>query len=561
MPGRCPIVLPELATRKLIEHWTPSTLLLFSVTKGLECLTRLGLRSSEDPWRKTARAAFPRSANLGQFTMAAFRMQVATADTTDDDPPVATNRAGSPTEPPGPLPSPGPEAISREANQSALSGALAAESRACREHLIAELAALLRTHRDLVGRRLDWRRRGVKLKRNDHVDLAVADVDDLGNLVRMTPYFESPRPTVDDPDQLIGLLIGAYNQARQAGARERPFLLRKCLRGALRGTPDEAQASKFLDRVLASTFVHFETDTSPERFQPPSLFRDPHLGSGALRVCCRLNPCDQEADMWLQVNHILVDGNPVAEFLNRLRQEWGTRGPTTVPAPSTNAWTAFSTEGDDQTTRIRKSHRFIDFGPLLRARRQLNDRYHADVGDITLVSLVVWGLAQQPTFRNSKIATAVDVPTRQVDSEERTITFVMSRPARFLHDGDRLTAFLRFQTDFNQQLHAARRRENAFRRAQAAHALAPVPLFNAAMTLLPRAVHDMCGDVCLTMIKNAEFFEGPAVAGMRAVIAVGNVQMAAENGETAGLVSIKSAEAEGERCLQAFDAAVARWEL
>jgi hypothetical protein len=120
---------------------------------------------------------------------------------------------------------------------------------------------------------------------------------------------------------------------------------------------------------------------------------------------------------------------------------------------------------------------------------------------------------------------------------------------------------LRFQADFNQQVQAARRRENAVFRAMNAQALLPVPVYTCTMALLPRAVDDMCSKVCLTVMKGADFCVTPIDVRMEAVIAIGNALMPAEDGGTAGAVSVKAVKGKAELYREAVCNAVCHWRL
>ena len=202
------------------------------------------------------------------------------------------------------------------------------------------------------------------------------------------------------------------------------------------------------------------------------------------------------------------------------------------------------------------AYQFLRFERLLSTRKELNQRYGPMVGDITLASLIVWGLAQHPAFRDVKVATVVELLPREGRKEERTISFVNSRPARFLDPHDRERSFLRFQADFNQQVEAARRRDSAVFRAMNAQALLPVSTYACTNAAIPRAVNDICGEVCLTVMKDAEFCLVPIGDDLKeAVIAVGNALMPAQDGGTAGLVSIKAIKGKEEQYREAvYDA-------
>jgi hypothetical protein len=146
--------LPETATRKVVERWRPSTLSLFIGLKTLETLTKLGIVPKEDAWRKWTRA-FHRGEEA-KMVLPVFRLT--------------------------------PCSDLAAAGRSDL-----LEAAELRGHAVSRLASFFRTERELLSRRLDWRRGGVRVVDNAHVDIVAADFDGEGKLVGITPHFKARR--------------------------------------------------------------------------------------------------------------------------------------------------------------------------------------------------------------------------------------------------------------------------------------------------------------------------------------------------------------------------------
>jgi hypothetical protein len=515
--------LPEKAMRKIVEKWSPATLALLASLKALEALTRIGIVPKEDGWRKWTRAYC--SGETCKFCLPVFRLDPCSL----------------------PLPV---EATSR-----------ADEPRHLRQRVVHGLASFLRARRGLLGRRLDWRRSGVRVVENSYVDVVEADFDLHGRLAAITPHFESPSPTPEDPGELNHRIVAAYNETRDLGDKRRPVALANLLRAAARRGKQRRERLAYVERVLGSVFVHFDESRREHRFSVPAFGERKHPGCGVFNVLSRLYSGPPEVDLWFQSAHVAVDGVPVMELLNELKAAWGVTGPVAVPAPSSHSRPSAAPLVDRSPREVACLHDFLCFDRLLSARRELNEKHGHLVGKMTLASLIVWGLAQHPALRDVKVMTPVDVLPRPGQREERTLSFVGIRPARFLDPRDRERSFLRFQADFNQQLESARRRENAIHRAMNAQALLPVWVYTCTNALMPRAVDDVCGTVTLTIHKDADFCVAPIDDRNEAVIAVGNAQMPTEDGGTAGAVSVRAVNGKVEQYRDALRDAICDWRI
>jgi hypothetical protein len=515
--------LPESALRKLVEKWSPSTLLLFSALKTLETLAKLGMVPKEDAWRRWTRA-FHRGEDA-KILIPVFRLRALPHGESGGDAPAAA--------------SPAPR-------------------RAC---IVEGLTGFLRSHRDLLRRRLHWHRISVRIVPNQHVDVVEAEFDESGNLLAIAPHFDHPLPAPPDRQVLDAQFINVYNATRQLADKRRPYVLAKTLRAAVAQSPHRAEALAYFERLTAAVFVHFEGATPQGRFAIPDFSRRKHPGHGVFNILSRLYPGEDELDLWFQASHVLIDGNPLAELLGKLRGAWPAAGPLTVPAPSRSTWTRVVSPPNGGRPAV-CTWRFLSFEELFRVRKELNQEYSHLVGEITLASLIVWGLAQHPAIPDVKVATAADLLPRPGRQEDRTLSFINSRPARFLDPNDRERSFLRFQADFNQQIEAARRRESAAFRALYGCALLRRPLYHSLThAVLPRALDDICGKVCLTILKDAEFCVSPLDDTKEAVISIGKATLSAEGGATAGVVSLKTIAGKEDAYREAVCGAICNWRL
>ncbi|MCK5843270.1 MAG: hypothetical protein KAG97_01100, partial [Victivallales bacterium] len=94
-------------------------------------------------------------------------------------------------------------------------------------------------------------------------------------------------------------------------------------------------------RILQGTFLHFQQTTeeteeclSSERLASPDFNKIKHPGEGLLNIFCRFSPDIQEVDLWFQYHHVPVDGMPMQEMLEKLKEQWGAAGPVVYPALS-----------------------------------------------------------------------------------------------------------------------------------------------------------------------------------------------------------------------------------
>ena len=129
--------------RKIVEKWSPSTFCLFTSLKALRTLTRLGVVPKEDAWRKWTRAFC--SGEQCKFSLPAFAL----------NPLSDTQRS---------------ERLSHFSSPKRL-----------REHIANRLGSFFRTHRDLLRRRVDWRRSGVRTSARNTIHQVTPPTSSLGS--------------------------------------------------------------------------------------------------------------------------------------------------------------------------------------------------------------------------------------------------------------------------------------------------------------------------------------------------------------------------------------------
>lgn len=484
----------------LFSQHNLGSIYLSSTLELLHLLTKLGIKPKQDGWRKYA-TAYLRTED-SRFLLATFRLKIGL--TTLDDTHVLT-----------------------------------------RQWIIEQLAHFFKTHPRLWNTRLKWQRRSANIQQNEHLDMVWAEFDASGNLSRLRTFFDADKGLSfeDSAQPYADFFIQAYNKTRLAG-RQRPYDLLMAIRYMVKNTLDEKAGIEFAQRILDSVFIHFENVASDRRLEFPDFSVFPHPGGGAFNILCRLQPSGyHEADLWFHVNHALQDGNPVLEAIQELRTMCGTSGAMLLPPPSHNreSFTFVQPAHHDSGREVAYTYQYLSFERLLHERERLNKKYsHLLKSKITITGMVIWGLGNQPAFRDTKLTTIVDVPENPAADVPRTLGFITNNPNDFLDENDRELSCIRYQIAINDAIEAARKREDITYAALKSQALAPITSYEMTLSLVPQAVHDIGGKVSLTLMPLADFCTPPADDTKEAVIAIGNFMMPTEDGKLAGVVCIKS---------------------
>jgi len=529
----------KIKIKELIDKWTPSTVafivLLSFIILLLKVLKRFGHRSKENGWR-TITQSYLRTEH-SKFILAAFRLNI-----WSDMPP------GADKDP-----------------------ALA------RAHIIERLALFLRKHL-ITHLRLEWGRFSAKKEIKYPIDIVCADFNADGTLNHIDPYFDSRwnifGAIQEDRKKLLNAsIVNIYNILKDVKDEGRPGHLKKRLMKWVRARraiskEEQGESVDYLERVLNSTFIHFETLPSPDnhgiagRFKYPNFIKRKHPGFGIFNICCRLTADCAEADFWFQISHILIDGVPMQEILNALKAEWTTCGDSIFPSVAYGKQQGkeivleqCSTEGSGKARY--DGSQFIDFRPFLKIREELSARYARDLSaPITVISMLGWGLARHDVFAGCKFLFPVDLAA--VGKHERTLGFVAIRPSSYFKGRPAENGFLAYQMEFNNRLYKTQARISEIYKLFETLALLPPPIYWLTKKFMRAGLSELIGSVVITTIKEADFFVAPfSDIILDGFIAFGNLSMRTKGGDMVGLVSVKSTRENTIRYINAVEEVVA----
>jgi pimeloyl-ACP methyl ester carboxylesterase len=439
-----------------------------------------------------------------------------------------------------------------------------------KKHLIERLALFL-TDYPITHRQLRWGRFSTKREKKDLVDIVCAEFNDSGMLDNIKPCLYSSRGTFeyineDNIRQLNEAIVNAYNRLNNIKDEYRPMRLKKDLVRWIHGhLPVSKKATEeavyYLERVLNSTFIHFETlphndaHGDASRFKYPDLIKRKHPGFGVLNICCRLTADLREADLWFQISHIPIDGVPMQEVLNSLKMRWNTCGDLVFPSISHKKGEVTPELCSTKSGPEGRYHadQLIDFRPLLKIREELNSRYSAKLSSsITIISMLGWGLAHHDIFYECRFLFPIDLPP--VNNKERTLGFVSIRPSDYIDNGALEDSFLEYELEFNRKLYRTQNRINGIYKLFETFALLPSPVYWLMQRFMKNLFSEVLGSVVITTIKDADFFIAPfSDVIIDGFIAFGNFSIPTKDSKVAGIVSVKTTEDKVTQYLNAIE--------
>jgi hypothetical protein len=502
--------------RSLVDRWSVSVVLCVGAVKLLQTLRRLGRQPSQDGFRRAARAYF--QSQEAHPCMPVFGLA---------------------------LPAPSRS----EGLQAQEVGFLAAE----------RLREFLSTRPEL-NRSLRWGRYQARIVSRDACDAAVVDFADDGKIARLVPLLDPAHPVerfdASSSAAAVAAVAHAYDRTRLLSDKRRPrALAREALRELGKGTgslPDGGRAAReVVDRLLRAVWVTSEVlpdEPGPVgeldgnlRVNPPALRAHMGPGPGGLVVSVRITPGRNAADLWFQFHHALFDGVPFAEMLADLERQWGVAAPLVLPALGRAAGSRptmlCSGPGAPECSLAQD---WLDFGPLLSARRRLERLYKDRLGGerVSSVALLIWQLAQQRSFRDIKFTVVLDVPATR--KRERTLGIASIRPQLFLRDGASDEAFLRFNKELIERIEGTRERRSASYELVESFALLPAWIYPLALRLLGRGLRECLGTFGVSVIR-----ETPLVIAAQpdihvdGFLGIGRFDMPTADGGLAGIVMLK----------------------
>jgi pimeloyl-ACP methyl ester carboxylesterase len=515
----------KLHMRRLIDRWTPAVFVLFIFVKILQVLKRLGVVAEENGWRTATRAYLRKEDS--KFTLAVFRLDI-WSDLLAHDP---------------------------------------AAEKDTRSHVVERLAQFLKKVPSSHWR-IIWSRFSARRARQGSIDIISVEFDEDANLRMIDPHLDShswplKRLTPEIKKLIHEAFVRIYNETRDIKDKKRPWLLRKRLMVWLRKKKKFSiraflEARQYIERLLSGTFISFElvhgdvAEVKQRRFADPQFIKRKHPGFGLLNILCRVPASCDEVDLWFQFHHIPVDGAPMQEVLQSLKESWGLKGQLIFPAlhkAHQPRSTICSTETGKQATY--HISEFIDFRDFLALRTELNKQFAAQLLEgITAVSMLLWGLAHHEVFADRKFLFTVDLT--DVDGERRP-GVVFMRPGMFFDQKDPFAGFLKYQREFNRRLHATRARISESYELLELYALTSPVIYDLTRRLMPRGLNEFIGTVGVTMIKGADLFITPhSEIHTDGFLAFGNFTVPTEDGESAGAVSIRGPQDKIEHYLDAI---------
>jgi hypothetical protein len=497
----------KLKMRRLIDRWSFGIFVLIVFVKVLQFLKKLGFTAEENGWRK-ATGIFLRNEH-SKFILAIFRLKYYI------------------------------ESVKPAKIQDA------------KDILIERLADFLRKN-PACHWTLEWGFLRVRRKKVFFTDITEVEFDNDGRLVRLVPYLDKTRPAFNLlNDEIIQMaleqMIVRYNEFRKMDDRKRSWTIHKHLQRWAKKYknlpyPGRQELSLLFDRILNGTIIQVETLTDDSelflrrRLATPNLKDRRHPGFGLLNIVCRFTDDLSEADLWFQHHHVPVDGMPMQEMLEQLKQEWGEVGPLKYPALDSKA---AKPEIFYFGNRVFRARSYVSFDNFLKVRKHVNEKYYAEMGGpATISSMIIWGLAQQEYFKNRKFVFPIDTSLIVDYPQDRSLSLIIIRPSKFFNKQDPLKGFIEYQREFNQRLFATRIGKSETYELLELYSMIHPVFYYIGRYLMPKAFSEILGTAGVTVLRNAEMFVSPLTdLSFNGFLALGNMRMPTEDGKTAGAIS------------------------
>lgn len=499
----------HLKMSRLIDNWNPGTIILFGCIKFLQLLKLIGFKAEENGWR-AASGIFLRN-EYSKFMLGSFRLKYFHSITPPQD-----------------------EYEAKSILINRLSDFLSRQS----DYLWSVEPGFMK----------------MKRKKVFFTDIVEATYDSQNNMTAITPYFDPRQNSFNalSPDMMqiaLHRMVREYNALLSSSERVRPqellWRLKFWARRNSNASPSARLELKLMfERILSATFINFQFDSDEslrKRLRTPEIRKRPHPGWGLLNIFCNFTGDFSEVDLWFQYHHVPVDGVPMQEILEKLKNEWGSAGQILYPAihsPAARPEIMYCGE------RIFRARIFADFQPLLQLRYYLNKQYSAQMGgQATIAGMIIWGMAQHEYFRENKFLVPVDLSSANQEGREREISLAFIRPANYFYPDRPLESFILFQKELNSRVSNTRvGRGESYELLELYSLMHPV-FYYIARYLMPKSVGEIVGTMGLSIIRSAELFVSP-LSDLQSdgFMTIGKLNMPTEDGKTAGAVSICSAK-------------------
>lgn len=503
--------IPKLKMRHLIDRWSLGSMFLILIIKTLQGLKKMGLKAEENGWRRVT-STFLRN-EQSKFMLASFRLNY-------------TNGFSK------------PENIDE-----------------AKSIIITRLSEFLR-NTPATHWSLSWSLFKTKRVQLFFTDIVEAEFEGNGRLKKLTPYFDKTRPTFSMlTDTMIQealnklIIFFNYNQSQKTSDNLKAwFVLKKLLHWSKKATKISHAGKQELQcmvrRILNASLIHFDIvkSSSPnilsiERLKIPNTRLCKHPGFGLLNIKCRFIENLSECDMWVQYHHVPVDGLPMQEIMQKLKNEFGEKGTIKYPPLKT---LVSKPETFYFGNKLFRARIFVDFEKFIRFRKYLNATYYNQMnGTATVASLVIWGISQRKFFKNLKYLFPVDLKVFGDFPQERNLGILAIRPRKFFKKQHPFEGFLSYQHEFNRKLFLTR-----IGKSETHEFFELISMLHPSMSyifnrIFPSTIGDAIGTSGVTILKDAEMFVSPTTDIQRhGFIAIGKMDNLTEDGRLIGAVNI-----------------------
>ncbi len=415
-----------------------------------------------------------------------------------------------------------------------------------------------------------WRRFMPYQKQTRYSDIIEAEFDRKGQLLKLTPHFDcvdNDFPSISESfrEEILQEVMESYNRYQKLSDYKRirltfKSLKKKLSRSILQSVRLGFEIELFVTRIFNGTYIHFEVMAQkPEinskmRFKTPKFNRRLHIGDGLLNIQCRFTPGFKEADLWLQYQHASIYGTQMQEMLDQLSQEWGKCGEVLLPAAGSSAARPEFSYFGKNIFRVRT---FVNFTELFQLREKINKKYYIEMGgNASIISLIAWGLSCSEAFKSTKFVCPIDILNLNDLNQERLISLLFLQPGLF-NSGNRLEDFLRYQRKFNQRLFATRMGTSESHKFLEIMAITHPAVYSYIIKMMPRALDDIVGTLCLSVIRNAEVFVAPVSDRQKhGFAAISSCDMKTEDGSSGGCFSFCGEKQQARDFVRAINAVI-----
>lgn len=497
----------HIKLRNMVENWSFGALLILIFMKFIQFLRFCGLRANENGWRKASGIFLQKEQSkfiLGCFYLKYYREYQA----------------------------------------------IPFDYESAKSMFIHRLSEFLRQKSSLHWA-IEPTSFGLLRKKSNFNDIIEAQFANDGSLLSIKPYFDRTRDSFHSLsrhyiNQALNEFVNYYNKLLQKKVKNIPRRMSRHMKTWILkvrglGFTGRFDMLELVERLLTASFINFEVFnencTLRKRFSTPNLKIYHHPGWGLLNMIVRFAADFSSADLWVQYHHVPVDGMPMQEILEDLKQKWGTTQKLIYPSLT-------STEARPEViycgNSLFRGRFFADFSLLLNLRQKLNAEYSSEMsGPATLASMLMWGLCRHEFFRDAKILFPVDINKGAKFINERELGLLFIRPYKYFNPKRKLNGFLDYEKEFNLMLSRTRNAGSESYEMMELYSMVHPIFYYFAKNIMPKSTSEYLGTVGISIMRNADMFLAPfSDIQSRGFMSVGNIRIPTADGSFAGAVSI-----------------------